>query len=170
MLEQPPLDGEVDVVRLLRAQVADGAVHKLEPGLDGSGAYLAYLIVVADALYVLVRAELEVDPVGVVYGLLGQALADERGQVAADVAAQAELAVREGAGAGEAGGYMADRLAVHAHAGPGLGAAPARELTSLFDHDYLLLGAAADHLQSRENTSRPRTDNYDISVHIYLPT
>ena len=170
VLHQPVLDGEVDVVRLLGAQVADGAVHKLQAGLDGAGAYLAHLLVVADALNVLVRAELEVDLVGVVYGLLGQALAYERGQVAADVAAQAELAVGERAGAGKAGGYVADGLAVHAHAGLGLGAAAASELAALFDHDYLLLGAAAEHLQRRENTSGARADNDDISVHINLQT
>ena len=74
------------------------------------------------------------------------------------------------AGAGKAGGYVADGLAVHAHAGLGLGAAAARQLTALFDHDYFLLASAAEHFQRREDAAGTRTDNYNISVHIYLQT
>ena len=170
VLHQPVLYGEVDVVRLLGAEVADRAVDQLQPGLDGAGAYLAHLFVVAYTLNVLVRAELQIDAVGVVYGLLGETFANERRQVAADVAAKAELAVRKRAGAGKAGGYVAHGLAVHADSGLGLGAAAARQLTALFDHDYFLLASAAEHFQRREDAAGTRTDNYNISVHIYLQT
>ena len=159
------LYAEVDVVRLLSAHVADGAVHELESGLDGAGADAADLLLVADALDVLVGAELEVDLVGVVDGLLGQALANERGQVAADLTGQGELAVRERARAGKARGDMADGLAVHADAGLGLGAAALFKGAAFLDHHYLLLAAPAQHLERREYTGRSRADDDDICIH-----
>ena len=170
VLYEPVFNPEVYVVRLLGAHVAYRAVDELEAGFNRAGANPADLLVVADALDVLVRAELEVDAVGVVYRLLRKLVAYELGEVAADLVAEGELAVGESARAGEAGGDVADGLAVHALAGPGLRAAAAGELAALLDHDYLLLRAASEHLQRRKDTGRPRADNYDISVHSNLQT
>ena len=123
------------------------------------------LLVVADALDMLVCAELKVDLIRVVYRLLRQALAYERGQVAADFAGQRELAVRERARAGKAGGDMAARAAVHAHARLDLRAAALLQRAALFDHNYLLAAPPAEHFERREYTGRASADYHYIRVH-----
>ena len=87
------LYAEVYVVRLLGTHVPYRAIHKFEARLNRTGADLADFLFVADTLYVLVGAELEVDLIRIVYRLLRQALANERGQVSANFAGQRQLAV-----------------------------------------------------------------------------
>ena len=69
------------------------------------------------SLDVLVGAKFQIDLVGVMDGLLGQLRADEGGQITAHLIAQGQLAVGEGAGAGESGGDVAVGFAVHALVG-----------------------------------------------------
>ena len=64
---------------------------------------------VADALDVAVRAEFEVDAVGVVDQILRVLRADERREIAADLVREGELAIRKRARAGKAGGDVAIR-------------------------------------------------------------
>ena len=73
------------MLRLLGAEVADGAVDESETSLDGAFAYFLYERVVRDALNVLVRAELEIDGVGVVYEILRSLPADKLRELAADL-------------------------------------------------------------------------------------
>ena len=114
----------------------------------------------------VVGAELQVDLVGVVDGLLGQLLADEGGQVAAHLVAQGELAVGEGAGAGKAGGDVAVGLAVDALLGLGLGAVALFHRLALFHQDDLLPAALFQHFNGSENASRAGAHDYDICLHV----
>ena len=77
------LNGIVNALGLFRAHVADGAVHQLQARLDGVLADLLPLLIVAQALNVLVRAEIQIDLVGIIDGLLGHLRGDESGQIAA---------------------------------------------------------------------------------------
>ena len=165
VVAQVVFDAEVDLVRLLGAEVADRAVDQTQARADGARADLLDLLRILQALDVLVRAELQIDAVGVVDELLRLLLADEGGQVAADIAAQRELAVRERARAGETGRDVAIRLAVHAPASLGLRAAAVFNGLPLLNHDDLFRGAAAQQLQRREDSGRARTDNDNICVH-----
>ena len=88
MVAQVILNAEVDLVRLLGAEVADRAVDQTQTRADGARADALDLLRILKALDMLVGAELEVNTVGVVDDLLRLPLADERGQIAADVAAQ----------------------------------------------------------------------------------
>ena len=152
-------------MRLLGAEVADRAVDQAQARADGARADLLDLLRILQALDVLVRAELQIDAVGVVDELLRLLLADEGGQVAADIAAQRELAVRERARAGETGRDVAIRLAVHTPASLGLRAAAVFNGLPLLNHDDLFRGAAAQQFQRREDSGRARTDNDNICVH-----
>ena len=51
----------IDLVSLLGAEMADRALHKLEIGADRFGADLLDLLLLANAVYIGVGAELEVD-------------------------------------------------------------------------------------------------------------
>ena len=73
------------MLRLLGAEVADGTVDESETSLYRALAYLFDERVVRDALNVLVRAELEIDGVGVVYEILRSLPADELRELAADL-------------------------------------------------------------------------------------
>ena len=88
VLAQVVFNAEVHLVRLFRAEVTDRAVNQTQARADGARADLLDLLRILQALDVLVRAELQIDAVGVVDELLRLLLADEGGQVAADVAAQ----------------------------------------------------------------------------------
>ena len=165
VVAQVILDAEVDLMRLLGAEVADRAVDQAQARADGARADLLDLLRILQALDVLVRAELQIDAVGVVDELLRLLLADEGGQVAADIAAQRELAVRERARAGETGRDVAIRLAVHTPASLGLRAAAVFNGLPLLNHDDLFRGAAAQQFQRREDSGRARTDNDNICVH-----
>ena len=165
VVAQVVFNAEVDLVRLLGAEVADRAVDQAQARADGARADLLDLLRILQALDVLVRAELQIDAVGVVDELLRLLLADEGGQVAADIAAQRELAVRERARAGETGRDVAIRLAVHTPASLGLRAAAVFNGLPLLNHDDLFRGAAAQQFQRREDSGRARTDNDNICVH-----
>ena len=165
VVAQIVFDAEVDLMRLLRAEVADRTVDQAQTRADGTRADALDLLRILESLDVLVGAELEVNAVGIVDDLLRLTLADERGQIAADIAAQRELAVRERARAGETGRDVAIRLAVHALAGLGLRAAAVFNGLPLLDHDDLFRGAAAQQFQRRKDTGRARADNDNICVH-----
>ena len=93
LLLQVVLDGQIDLLRLLRTQMTDGAVHQFEARLDGALADLLDLVLVAQTLDLRVRAELQIDGIGVVDQLLGLLVADQLWQVAAHLGAQRQLAV-----------------------------------------------------------------------------
>ena len=95
IFEQVLFDGGVDFLRLFGAEVADRAVDELQAGLDRALADLLDGVLFAHALDVLVRAEFEVDRVGVVDQGLREIVADELRQVAADLGREGELAVRK---------------------------------------------------------------------------
>ena len=162
------LNGQVNGLGLFRAHVADGAVHQLQSRLDGPLADLLAFLLVLQTLDMGVRAEIQVDLIGIVDGLLGQVRADEGRQVAAHLVAEGQLAVGEGTGAGKAGGDMAVGLAVHTLAGLVLGAVALFHRLSLFHHDDLLLAALFDHFQSGEDTGRAGADDDNICVHNFL--
>jgi len=156
------LDGEVKLLCLLGAEVADGAVHQLQTGVDGVLADLLDVLAGVDALHMGVSAELEVDLVGVVDQLLRKLLADEAGQVAADLIGEAQLAVGECACAGEAGGDGAGGAAVDAVAKLCLGAVALFHRLAFFHQQDVLLAAAAQQLHGGEDTGRAGTNDDEI--------
>ncbi len=162
------LDGVVDVLGPLGAQVADGAVHQLQARLDGPAADLLYLLVVAKALHVGVGAVAEVDLVGIADGLLHLVRPHQVGQVASHLAAEGKFAVGEGAGAGEAGGDVAVGLAVHTLPGLVLGAAAVLDGGALLHDEDALPAAKAPQLQGGEDARRARADDDDVGVCVHF--
>ena len=135
--------------------MADGAVNQLQARLDGALADVLDIGAFVNALNLGVSAELEVDFVGVVDELLGKILADQVGQLAADLVGQGQLAVRECARAGKAGGNGTGRLAVYADAGFILGAVALFHRFAFFDEQDLVgVAAFAQQLQRGEDTGR----------------
>ena len=77
----------IEFLSLFRTEVADGAVHQLQTGLNGAFADVLDFLTLVETFDVFIGAEFKVDPVGVVDELLGVVFADEAGQVAADFVA-----------------------------------------------------------------------------------
>ena len=120
---------------------------------------------VFQALDVGVRAEVQVDFVRVVNGLLGQIRADEGGQIPAHLIAQRQLPVGKGPRAGEAGGDVAVGLAVYAFVGLALGAAAVFDALPLLHHDNFLPAPFFQQLQGGENTGGAGSHDDDVCVH-----
>ena len=156
------LDGQIQLLGLLGAQMTDGAVHQLQAGVDGVLADLLDVLAGVDALHMGVGTELEVDLIGVVDELLCELLADQGGQVAAHLIGEAQLAVRERACTGEAGGDGAGGAAVDAVAQLGLGAVALFHRLALFHQQDLFLAAVAQQLYSGEDAGRTGTHNDQI--------
>ena len=149
------LDVQVELLGLLGAQMADGAVNELQTRLNGALADVLDVGTLVDALDLRVGAKLEVNFIGVVNKLLREILADQVGKLAADLIGQGQLAVRECARAGKAGGDGTGRLAVYADAGFILGAVALFHRLALFDEQNFVGGAAlAQQLQRGENAGR----------------
>jgi hypothetical protein len=70
VLQQVVLDVQIDLLRALRAEVPDRAVDQLQTGLDGPFADLLDLIRVPDPFDMLIRAEGEIDLVGIIDQIL----------------------------------------------------------------------------------------------------
>ena len=156
------LDGQIQLLGLLGAQMTDGAVHQLQAGVDGVLADLLDVLAGVDALHMGVGTELEVDLIGVMDELLCELLADQGGQVAAHLIGEAQLAVRERACTGEAGGDGAGGAAVDAVAQLGLGAVALFHRLALFHQQDLFLAAVAQQLYSGEDAGRTGTHNDQI--------
>ena len=149
------LDVQVELLGLLGAQVADWAIDQLQARLDSALADVLDVGAFVDALYLRISAEFQVDLIGVVDQFLGKVLTDQVGQFAADLVGQGQLAVRECARAGKAGGDGTGRLAVYADAGFILGAVALFHRLALFDEQNFVGGAAlAQQLQRGENAGR----------------
>ena len=161
--EQMVLDVEVELLRLLGAEVADGAVDELQPRLDGALADVLDLGALVDALDLGVGAKFQVDAVGVVDEGLGQLLANEVGQLAADLAGQRQLAVRERPRAGKPGGDGAGRLAVDADAGLVFGAVALFDRFAFF-HQQNAVGAGAFAQQLQRGKDAGRAGAYNDQV------
>ena len=156
------LDGQIQLLGLLGAQMTDGAVHQLQAGVDGVLADLLDVLAGVDALHMGVGTELEVDLIGVMDELLCELLANQGGQVAAHLIGKAQLAVRERASTGEAGGNGAGGTAIDAVAQLGLGAVALFHRLALFHQQDLFLAAVAQQLYSGEDAGRTGTHNDQI--------
>ena len=93
------------------------AVNEAKTRFYRALSYLLDFLLASDALNMGVRAELEIDAVGIFNSLLRHIVADEFGELTADLGAQGQFAVRECASAGEPGRYVAIGLAVDALVG-----------------------------------------------------
>ena len=71
-------------MRHFRAEVSNRAVHKLKPRLNGAKTNPLDLFRVVEPFNVLVRAEVEINPVGIFNHLLREIKADKLRQIAAD--------------------------------------------------------------------------------------
>ncbi|MPM15871.1 hypothetical protein SDC9_62245 [bioreactor metagenome] len=169
MLLQIPLDGKIQALGLLRAEVPDGAVHQLQPRLNGVLADFLALKVVAKSLDMLVRAEIQINLVGVVDCLLGQVLSHQRGKIAAHLIGKRQLSVGKGPRAGKSGGNVAIGLAVHAIARFVLGTVALFHALALLHHHNFLFTALFEHLQRGKNTGRARAHNHNVCVHRFSP-
>ena len=156
------LDGQIELLGLFGAQMADGAVHQLQTGMDGVLADLLDLLAGVDALHMGVCAELKIDLVGVVDQLLCKLLSDQGGQVAADLIGQAQLAVREGTGTGKTGGDGAGGAAVDAVAKLCLGAVALFHRLAFFHQQDLLFAAVAQQLYGGKDAGRAGANDDQI--------
>ena len=135
--------------------MADGAVDQLQARLNGALADALDVGALVDALHLRVCTELQINLVGVVDELLREILANQVGQLAADLIGQRQLAVREGTRTGKAGCNGTGRLAVYADAGFVLGAVALFHRLALFDKQNLVgVAALAQQLQRGENAGR----------------
>ena len=165
VFQQMPLDGVVQLLGLLGAQMADGAVHQLQPRPDGPLADGLDLLGVAQALHVAVRAELQINFVCVIDGLLGLLRADEAGQVPAHLVAEGQLSVGKSAGAGKTGGDMAIGPAAYTLAGLILGTPALLHRPALLHNENFLPAALFQHFQGGKNARRARADDHNVFVH-----
>ena len=150
--------------------MADGAVHQLQTRVDGVFADLLDVLTGVDALHMGVCAELQINFIGVVDQLLRKLLPDEGGQVAAHLIRQAQLAVRERARTGKAGGDGAGGAAVDAVAYLCLGAVALFHRLALFHQQHLLFAAVAQQLHSGKDAGRARThDDQIVLFHDFVP-
>jgi len=156
------LDGQIQLLCLLGAQMTDGAVHQLQAGMDGVFADLLDILAGVDALHMGVCAELQIDLIGVVDQLLGKLLPDEGGQVAAHLIGKAQLAVRERARTGKAGGDGAGGAAVDAVANLRLGAVALFHGLAFFHQQHLLFAAVAQQLHSGKDAGRACAHNDQV--------
>ena len=136
--------------------------------MDGVLADLLDLLAGVDALHMGVRAKLQIDLIGIIDQLLGELLADEGGQVAADLIGEAQFAVRERAGTREAGGDGAGGAAVDAVAQLCLGAVAFFHRLAFFHQQDVLFAAVAQQLHSGKNTGRAGAHNDQIVLFHFL--
>ncbi|MPM86470.1 hypothetical protein SDC9_133559 [bioreactor metagenome] len=169
LLQQILFDGKVQALRLLRPQVADGAVHQLQARLNGVLADLLALGVVAKTLDMLVGAEVQIDLVSVVDGLLSQILSDQGRQIAAHLIGKRQLSIGKCSRAGKAGGNVAVGLAVHTVSRFVLGAVALFHALSLLHHNDLLLAALLQHFKSGKNTGGACANHHNVCVHYLSP-
>ena len=169
VLQKVALDGAVDLLGLLCAQVADGAVHQLQACLDGPLADLLDGLLLPHALHAGVGAELQVDGVCVLNQALRLLLPDELGQVASHLGGEGQLPVGEGPRPGEPGGDVAVGLAAHATAGGGFGAAALLDGLALLHQQDLPLAPLAQQLHGGKDPRRPGSDNQHVCVHVIHP-
>ena len=73
--------------------MTDRAVHQLEAGLNGAPSDFLFALILTQTLDCLIRAELQINAVGLIDGFLRHILADQRRQIAAHLIAQRQLAV-----------------------------------------------------------------------------
>ena len=164
------LDGQVQLLCLLGAQMADGAVHQLQARMDGVLANFLDVLAGVDAFHMGVSTKLKINLIGVLDQLLRKVLADEGGQVAAHLVGQAQLAVRESARTGEAGSDGAGGAAVDAVADFGLGAVALFHRLALFHQKDLLFAAVAQQLHSGEDAGRAgANDDQIVLFHDFVP-
>ena len=160
---QVVLDATVDLLRLLGAQVPDGAIHQLDTRLNGATANLFHLVRIAHAFHMLVGSEVKIDAIDLLNGGLSEIGADKVGQVAAHLVRERQLAVGESAGARKARGDAA-RVAPHAMTYLGLGAAAAFDGQTLLHNDDIRRRACGKHAQRREDARRPRAHDDDVGI------
>ena len=163
--KQQVLDRQIDRLRALSTQMADGAVHQLQPSLDGVFPDFLDFRTVVDAFDFFICAELQINAVGIVDGFLHKLCADQIWQVAADLVTERELSVRKGARAGETGCNVAVRTAVHTAARFFLGAMAAFDGQAFFDHDNFLLTSFFQKLQRRKDTGGAGADDEYVRFH-----
>ena len=75
--------------------MADGAIHEFEPRFNRFFADFLDLVLVAESFYVLVRAEFEINLVGIVDELLREIVPYEFGKLAAHFVRKRQFAVRK---------------------------------------------------------------------------
>ena len=88
VLLQKMLQLLIKLLRLLRAEMADRAVHKLQSRLDRAPADLLHLVGLTDALHMCVRAEGQIHRIRVIDQRLRGVRSDQLRKITADLVAQ----------------------------------------------------------------------------------
>ena len=157
------LDAPVDLLRMLGAQMAYGAVDELEVGADGTTTNLGHRLGILDALDVRVRAKVQIDLIATLDGRRCERHPDEVRQIAAHVGRERELAVRESASTRETRGNAAG-LAANAVTDLLLGAEAALNgQSALYDGDLPLV-ALPEKAERAEDARRSRADDEHVGV------
>ena len=162
-VDQVALQARVQLARPLRAQVAQRAVHELEARLDGAQTYAVHLRARAGTLHAAVGAERQIHAVHLPDGRLHGLVADEVGQIAAHLARQRQLAVRERARAREPRGDAA-RLAAEARPARLLGARAVLHGQPLVQHDDAPCEPALDERERAEDAGGAGPHDDDVGV------
>ena len=159
------LDRIINLLRFFRAHVSNRAIDQLQSSLNRARANALDLVGIAHALDMRIRAEFEIDAVGVIDRLLCKRFADQRRQIAANLIGKRELAIRKRARAGKAGRDMAIRAAVHALLRLRLRATALFDRRALFADDDLFLRAFFQHFKRSKDARRTCADDYNVGFH-----
>ena len=161
--------GEIYALRLFGAHMTDGAIHEFEPRFNRFFADFLDLVLVAEPFYVLVRAEFEINLVGIVDEFLREIVPYEFGKLAAHFVRKRQFAVRKRARTRKSRRNVAVRLAVAARSAVSLGTLPLFDGLSFFDDDHFLVASAAQKFNRRKNARRTRSDYADVILFHKLP-
>ena len=164
---QAPLDAQVDLLRALGPQMADGAVDELEARGDGAAADVLARLLVADPLDMPVGAKGEVHGVDAVDRLLGARFADELGEVAPHLVGKGQFAVGKGPRTRKARRDAAG-VAPRAAAGAGLGAEPLLDRQALLNHHDRSGAGVFDERERAEDSRRTGAHDDDVGLGRYL--
>ena len=166
-------DAGIHLVRLFRSEMANGTIDEFQSCCDCATTDFFDLNVFAVcALDFLIRAEIEINPVGVVDKFQHGVVTDKLGKVAADFRRQRKFPVGKRARARKARGDVAVRFAIYALARFVFRAVTSVDVSSLFDDGDGFVAVLTNKFQRRENTRRSRTYNQDVAFdfrHIISP-
>ena len=93
VITQIVLNSEIDILRLFGAEVTDRTIDKLQTCLNSILSYLFNLFLVADALDLIVCAEVKIYLIGIIYSLLSEVLSDKGRQISANLIGKGKLSV-----------------------------------------------------------------------------
>ena len=135
------------------------AIHEFEIGLNGFEPDIFDFLGVFHALDVFVRAEFQVDGIGIVDNGLDVLRTEQFGQIAPYFITEGEFSIGKSARAGKPGSDVARRFAMHAFPGHALRAFTFVNQSSLIEDNDLFAAIVFQKFERRENSRGTGTDN-----------